>query len=227
MNKTAIILFADLPDFEARSKRFSNLSSQKSTRKISSILTQHFYALAKETTADAFLIDTFQQKGKNFGEKIANAFAMIYAKGFENVVCIGNDCPDLDLSGLQNAIVHVEAGSLVLGPTFDGGAYLIGIPKQKFDQHNFQHIRWQNSQTFQDLAVLFQDTFTELPFLADVDDPSDFSFVNNENSLFKRILNLINNLKVPYQTTFNPQKPMCFLVDFSFLKGPPRFSLLK
>ncbi|HET8829174.1 MAG TPA: hypothetical protein VFM79_07515, partial [Pelobium sp.] len=78
MTKTAIILFADLPDFEARAKSFSGFSSQKATRKISSILTHHFYALAQKTTAKTFLIDSFKQKGKSFGEKITNAFAAIY-----------------------------------------------------------------------------------------------------------------------------------------------------
>ena len=34
MNKTAIILFANLPDFEARAKSFSGFSSKKATQKM-------------------------------------------------------------------------------------------------------------------------------------------------------------------------------------------------
>ena len=88
MDKTAIILFANLPDFEARAKSFSGFSSKKATQKISSVLTQHFYSLAKQTSADSFLIDSYHQKGKSFGERITNAFADIYAKGYENIICI-------------------------------------------------------------------------------------------------------------------------------------------
>ena len=127
MKKTAIILFADLPDVEARIKRFCNDTSIKSSSLISASLTQHAYELIQRTGAENFLIDTRQQRGKSFGERIMNAFSFVYEQGFENVICIGNDCPELDLSHLQIAITQTELGKVVLGPTTDGGVYLIGI----------------------------------------------------------------------------------------------------
>ena len=225
MNKTAIILFAHLPEFEARAKSFCGFSSQKATKNISSILTYHFYDLAKKTTAETFLIDTLQQKGKTFGERIAKAFADIYAKGFENVICIGNDCPDLQLKDLQHSITQIEAGNIVLGPTFDGGAYLIGIPKQKFDQQNFQQIGWQGKQTFKDLLALFNSDVIELGTLADIDKTSDFSFSDTNNPLVKNLFNVIKSFKPIFGLNTDIRESAFLLVDASFLKGPPLFSI--
>ena len=225
MKKTAIILFANLPDFEARAKSLCGFSSQKATRNISSVLTHHFYDLAKETTAETFLIDTLQQKGKSFGEKIANAFAAIYAKGFENIICIGNDAPDLNLNKLQYSITQIETGNAVLGPTFDGGAYLIGIPKQKFNQQKFQQIGWQSKETFKDLLLLFNSDVIELEKLIDLDHSKDFSSCKSFNPLIKRLLNVIKSFKPLFQVNTNTEKSIFFLVDSAFLKGPPLFSI--
>ena len=72
MNKTAIILFANLPEFEARAKSFSAYSSQKATQQISQVLTQHFYQLAQQSSADTFLIDSYHQQGKSFAKNMSN-----------------------------------------------------------------------------------------------------------------------------------------------------------
>ncbi len=224
MNKTAIILFADLPDFEARAKSFCNAVSQKATEKISSVLTNHFYQLANQTSANVLLVDTYQQKGKSFGEKIANAFAAVYAQGFDNVICIGNDCPDLDLLHLENTIAQVESGNVVLGPTLDGGAYLIGIPNQKFNLQNFQNIHWQTSRTFSNLKALFPQDVSTLEVLTDLDSESDFSFNKKSNPFTVCLINIIKSFIPIKKSSFNSIELVFLNVDGSFLKGPPVFS---
>ncbi len=223
MKKTAIILFADLPDFEARRKSFGDFSSKKVTQKLSYLLTQHFYKIAQQTSAQTFLIDSYHQRGNSFGERISNAFKDVYAKGFDHVICIGNDCPDLGLNNLQNAITQTEAGNIVLGPTFDGGTYLIGIPKQKFNSQSFEQIRWQSKNTLTDLKVLFNNDLVELSVFSDVDKPKDF-FLYEKNPLIKRLLVIINSFKTCYKIKINLQRPVFFWVDSSFLKGPPLLS---
>lgn len=225
MKKTAIILFANLPDFEARSKSFCGFSSKKATQKLSSILTNHFYNLAKQTTAETFLIDTYLQKGKTFGERISNAFKDIYAKGYENVICIGNDCPDLSLELLQKSIEQVENNNVVLGPTFDGGAYLIGIPKENFELIKFQNINWQNTTTFKNLQNLFYPDYIKLEVLVDVDYQHDFSFTKKDNPLLKVLLAIIKSFINNSNSPKRPSKAVFFSIDSTYLKGPPRFSL--
>ena len=200
MKKTAIILFAHLPEFEARAKSFCGFSSKKATQKLSSILTNHFYKLAKQTNAETFLIDTYHQKGKSFGERIANAFADIFDKGFEHVICIGNDCPALSLSQLENAITQTEKGNVVLGPTVDGGAYLIGIPKAEFHKKDFQNIKWQSKKTYHYLYQSFTDKRSEIyekELLSDVDGDKDILNLNKKLVLVQILLNVIQQFVCP------------------------------
>ncbi|MFC5285120.1 TIGR04282 family arsenosugar biosynthesis glycosyltransferase [Pedobacter alpinus] len=225
MKKTAIILFADLPGFEAKKKSLSNFSSQKATEKLSQTLTQHFYNLAKQSAAETFLIDTYHQKGKSFGERITNAFIDVYAKGYENVICIGNDCLDLSLELLQKSIVQVENNNVVLGPTFDGGAYLIGIPIANFDLIKFQNINWQNTTTFKNLQDLFYPDYVKLEVLVDVDYQHDFSFTKKDNPLLKVLLTVIKSFINSSNFSRKPLKAAFFHIDSAFLKGPPLFSI--
>ena len=228
MNKTAIILFAHLPDFEARVKSFSGFSSKKATQKISSVLTQHFYKLANQSTADSFLIDSYHQKGKSFGERISNAFADVYAKGYENVICIGNDCPELNLTQLQSAIIAVEKGNVVLGPTQDGGSYLMGIPKRDFNKSGFNAVKWQTKQTFKSLNSLFKNNKSSIiktQVLIDIDNSKDLSSYISVNFLVKIILSIVKKFE-PKDTLYLPTSFLSLILSQTLLfRGPPNFSI--
>jgi glycosyltransferase A (GT-A) superfamily protein (DUF2064 family) len=225
MNKTAIILFANLPDIEARVKSFSGFSSKKTTQKISSVLTKHFYQLSRQTSADAFLIDSYHQKGKSFGERITNAFDDVYAKGYENVICIGNDCPELDLNQLQSAITSLESGKVVLGPTKDGGAYLIGVPKSYFDKKSFFKIRWQSHKTYNDIFQNFKNSAAEIIveyILKYLDNQNDARSYSKSNTLIRVILQQIN----AFISKFKNKNIFTFTSAATFqniyFRGPPQ-----
>lgn len=228
MNKSAIILFAHLPDFEARAKSLSYLSSKKTTKKISAYLTQHFYKLSQQTTADTFLIDTYHQNGETFGERLANAFSDIYAKGYENVICIGNDCPNLTLVNLQNSLKETEKGNIVLGPTRDGGAYLIAIPKKHFDKSIFKEVKWQTKNTYQNLISLFsllKSSVYETQVLFDIDNGEDFSNYFKENILVKVFIHIIKKLE-PKNTLHLTQLFLRLILSQTLLfRGPPSLSI--
>ena len=224
MNKSAIILFAHLPEFEARAKSMSAISSKKATQKISIALTQHFFTLAKQTSAETFLIDTHHQKGKTFGERITNAFVDVYAKGYENVICIGNDCPELNLSQLQNAILETEKGNIVLGPTRDGGAYLIGIPKKSFNKAHFLNIKWQKRKTFKDLKNLYHSSIIELEIFTDLNSANAISAANPKNTVIKFLHHIIQNFKSNLEVIKTSFIIDFFFVNRAFLKGPPLFA---
>ena len=228
MNKTAVILFADLPEFEARAKSFSAYSSQKATQQISKILTHHFYQLAQQTSADAFLIDSYHQQGKSFAERITNAFSETYAKGYENVICIGNDCPSLTLNLLENAIKEVESNKIVLGPTKDGGAYLIAIPKNQFNTSAFTQVKWQSTQTYNNLKNLYQSVkadILETEILIDIDKPEDILNSDDSTYIIKLLVQLIINFADKFIQNIFQLKLNANKVDALSLKGPPAFSI--
>lgn len=221
MNKTAIILFAHLPDFEARAKSFSANSSVKATKQISQLLTQHFLKLASQTTADVFFINSLQQKGNSFGERIANAFEDMYARGYHNVVCIGNDTPDLSLNDLQSAIYLVEKGKVVLGPAADGGAYLIAIPKQKFKAEEFSNIKWQCCLTYRELKTAFNNQIEEFNLLADLDDAEQILNFSKSNKLILIIRDIIFSFKQKLKIYFGIFHSIFYRIDSSSLTSPP------
>lgn len=228
MNKTAVILFADLPEFEARAKSFSAYSTKKATQQISKVLTHHFYQLAQQTSADAFLIDSYHQQGKSFAERITNAFSATYAKGYENVICIGNDCPWLTLNLLENAIKEVESNKIVLGPTKDGGAYLIAIPKNQFNAFTFKQIKWQSTQTYKNLKNLYQAVqadILETEILTDIDQPEDILNADNRTYIIKLLAQLILKFADKFTQNVFQLKLGANKVDASSLKGPPAFSI--
>lgn len=222
MRKTAIILFAHLPEFEARDKRFSSLSSQKATQKISKILTNHFYNLAQKTTCDTFLIDTFRQKGKGFGERITNAFVSIYAKGYENVICIGNDSPGLEISHLEKAILETEKGKVTLGPAVDGGAYLIGIPKKFFNSIAFLNVRWQSKHTYQDIVkkLCHKVEVTQLIPLLDIDNAEQIQ-KHQKNELIDLLIQIIQTYIVKIPCLYQKNDTSATFSETIQFRGPP------
>jgi rSAM/selenodomain-associated transferase 1 len=80
-----------------------------------------FRKLAKQPT------NFLPQKGKNLGERMKNAFKQSFAEGAKRVVIIGTDSPTLPVSYIQKAFDILKKIPVVIGPTFDGGYYLIGL----------------------------------------------------------------------------------------------------
>ena len=67
------------------------------------------------------------QRGAARGERMDNAFAEVLA-GDAGVVIVGSDSPDLPAAYVGEAFGRLESGAdVVLGPSDDGGYYLIGL----------------------------------------------------------------------------------------------------
>ena len=207
MTKTAIILFAEAHNKEADKKRFVS-SSSSVNRQISRTLTSYFYQLAKEVHPDVFLISSLDQRGNSFGERLGNAFNDLYDRGFENVVCIGNDTTALTSRHLADAIAMVEEGRIALGPSRDQGAYLIGLPKDAFSRTKFINIRWQSRYTLLDLqhyCRFYQDSVVTFEVFSDWDNPlAMFYALNPKNKLTKIIQEFIAYISLRNQY-FSPQ----------------------
>lgn len=67
------------------------------------------------------------QEGSHLGECMGNADMALRAGGFEHVVLVGSDVPDLDSKDLSQAFAALDQHHAVLGPASDGGFYLIGL----------------------------------------------------------------------------------------------------
>jgi uncharacterized protein len=65
------------------------------------------------------------QSGKGLAAALASAFEH-FVPGFRLVVAVDSDSPHLPLASLQSAFELLETNELVVGPTEDGGYYLVG-----------------------------------------------------------------------------------------------------
>jgi len=115
------------------------------------------------------------QHGNNLGEKMHHATDVaLVTNNF--VVLIGSDCPALSTDILNQSYQHLTNGKdAVMGPTSDGGYYLIGLKKP---EHGiFQDISWGEGNvaetTRQKFNLLGMD-YAELEELSDIDTPDDY-----------------------------------------------------
>ncbi len=72
------------------------------------------------------------QKGNDLGQRMKNAIEETFREGFDKVVLIGSDCPDLPYEFYDRAMKLIDKSGAVIGPSSDGGYYLIGFSKSDF-----------------------------------------------------------------------------------------------
>ncbi|MBW0174963.1 MAG: TIGR04282 family arsenosugar biosynthesis glycosyltransferase [Vulcanococcus sp.] len=89
------------------------------------------------------------QPGGNLGCRMHRQLQQGFVQGFEQVVLIGSDLPDLHSADLEQAFALLEQHDLVLGPAADGGYWLIGLTRQGFQRSSaalFSGIPWSSDQ---------------------------------------------------------------------------------
>jgi rSAM/selenodomain-associated transferase 1 len=67
------------------------------------------------------------QRGHDLSERMEWAVAEAAASGARKVVLRGSDCPTLDATAVQNALLALEDCDVVLSPDRDGGYGLLGL----------------------------------------------------------------------------------------------------
>jgi rSAM/selenodomain-associated transferase 1 len=89
------------------------------------------------------------QEGSNLGERMKNALANTFEENYSRAILIGSDLPDLPAAFLSEALQSLESNHAVLGPSTDGGYYLIGFSKANFLPEAFDDISWSTESVFQ------------------------------------------------------------------------------
>ncbi len=114
----------------------------------------------------------YGQKGSSLGEKMHNAFRFAAGRGSLKTVLIGSDSPTLPVSYIDKAFRLLGSKDLVLGPSADGGYYLIALKNPC--EGLFTRVRWGSgsvrTQTLRNARAL-KKTVSLLPLWYDVDDP--------------------------------------------------------
>lgn len=117
-----------------------------------------------------------QQKGTNLGERLQNAFITMFKKGYQQVIALASDSPDLPVEILQNAVSSLQTNKAVIGPASDGGYYLIGFSNDFFTTEFFVDIPWSSESVFHDTLLRIESKTNQnhiLPEWEDIDTMSD------------------------------------------------------
>jgi uncharacterized protein len=125
-------------------------------------------------------VDYLPQKGHNLGERMKNAFKHSFDTGFERIVIIGTDSPTLPLSYIRDAFDVLKEVPVTIGPTFDGGYYLIGLSEQ--NDTIFDAIEWSTSSVFSQTLTKIKTANKKLCILPpwyDVDTPDSLEFLRS------------------------------------------------
>jgi glycosyltransferase A (GT-A) superfamily protein (DUF2064 family) len=93
------------------------------------------------------------QRGSSFGERLENAIEDLAELGYHQLVIVGRDCPDLEVSDVFQAFSLLESHRLVLGPDHRGGCYLIAF--HTADRSLLRGVRWQRNSDCQELRERF------------------------------------------------------------------------
>lgn len=68
-----------------------------------------------------------EQRGDGIGEKMENAIADAMSLGYQKAVLIGTDIPEIEAESIETAFALLDVNDVCIGPTEDGGYYLIGM----------------------------------------------------------------------------------------------------
>ena len=114
------------------------------------------------------------QTGKDLGEKMSHALRWAFDNGYEKALLIGSDIPMLGAAQIEEAFVRLEQFDIVIGPTHDGGYYLIGM-KTPVPQL-FECIQWSTNVVLYETLQKAQRhnlSTCQLPKENDIDDFED------------------------------------------------------
>jgi rSAM/selenodomain-associated transferase 1 len=139
-----------------------------------------------EAAFDGLLPDSFSlipQRGDAFGERLLAAAEDILACGFGAVCLIDSDSPTVPTAAFQQAAAELArpGDRIVLGPSHDGGYYLIGL-KQAHPEP-FENITWSTASVLAETIERAEAAKIEvvlLPLWYDVDDAATLDLLSAE-----------------------------------------------
>jgi len=175
--------------------RLSKDIGKSNSAKVQSVMTKHTISVAKVLQENKLIdisiaisglgesscrrwsrelgIKKFNLQGKGcLGEKMKRQ--IIINKKFctqnkiKNIIFIGTDLPDLCHQDLLKTLRELEQNDLILGPSNDGGYWLIGLSEKIISSHiclPFINIKWGTENVLQNTIDNFASTKIKFKFL--------------------------------------------------------------
>ena len=138
-------------------------------------------------------------EGRDIGVCLAKSFELLFQQGYKKIIAFNADGPTLPLDYLVKTLEYLDQHDVVLGPSDDGGYYLIGL--KKLNWILFKDINWSTNQVFEQTKLKVKQaglSLAETPPWYDVDTDPDF----------KRLVKDLENLSetsLPYTRQYLTQ----------------------
>ena len=124
------------------------------------------------------------QRGEGLGERLDDAMATLLDGGASRAMIVGSDCPHMPLAELAEIAELADVLDVLLGPTTDGGYYLIAARRR--EPRLFRGIAWSTprvlGETLERCAELKLRAHL-LPLSYDVDEPADLERLSADLAL--------------------------------------------
>lgn len=142
----ALVVFAKQPDPKNTKTRLSPMLSQADATRLYACFLEDTLAAARQIrgvelilaydppAAEAYfasLAPDFRgmlQTGAELGERMHRVLAALFTQGYRRVVLVGSDLPHLPAKTIRQGFHSLRQGAeVVLGPSADGGYYMVGL----------------------------------------------------------------------------------------------------
>jgi rSAM/selenodomain-associated transferase 1 len=193
-----LLIFAKYPEKGRCKTRLAKGMGDEAALRIYRALLDHTLAVARSTPYRKVLLidpparahegsdwapgmDAYHpQASGDLGARLARAFADSFARDARKAVVIGCDCPQISKDSVISSFDALERCEVVLGPTEDGGYYLLGL--KEMHASLFKNVPWSTGDVFEKtLNILkFQTlSYISLNAFSDVDTLEDFNRVRH------------------------------------------------
>ena len=143
--KKAIICFTRVPKPGATKTRLMPLLTGDQCARLHTAFLKDLASVYKNVAADLFVAytadpdwenlkeiflsakDFFPQTGADLGEKMYRAIGHVLQLGYQSVILTGADLPLMTKTHLESGFAALEGADVTLGPTSDGGYWLVGM----------------------------------------------------------------------------------------------------
>jgi len=115
-----------------------------------------------------------KQTGIDLGDKMSNAFKDCFSKGYKKICIIGSDNLEIITEIIEHAFHELNDTDIVIGPSSDGGYYLVGMKAQYSEI--FKNKSWSTSRVLEETVNELKDqslSYSLLKTLNDIDTYSD------------------------------------------------------
>ncbi len=188
--KKAIIIFARNPELGKVKTRLAKQIGDELTLQVYTEMLHHTHDITCHLDYDKFVYysdhinendlwenDQYEkrlQEGSSLGDRMMISFFELFQQGYAKIVIIGSDCPELTGFIIDDAFEKLHTHDVVIGPSTDGGYYLLGLTHLLPDL--FKDKEWSTDkvlvETIKDIVRLKKSSYF-LTELSDIDTAED------------------------------------------------------